>query len=282
MIDTTIPTLAALEGPSNWWELQDQHQNMHRWESYTSVNKALPLQSNAAHIHGLSWLAQDHLPRLAAHPQAPEFDQGRIMSLIWIHDDPEARLRRDVQYHDKTSLDDVDELRAFFSLVQGHPARIKMIDTFMIQFLTKGKLGVFEKYLEPGTIERLKKDYWMEAMLFNALERRDYIQYALLCYKMCRDVVIMTHVLRNQAQALKEYGRRIPGFRDVFWTLEQIQLAEDFMEYFKHMPESKGPGGGIPAAYEWAYANGHMERPIEIGVVIDKSLAFGEDPRGCS
>lgn len=258
-----------------WWELQDEHQKLPRWKSYTDINPALPLQSNAAHLHGLSWQAQLLLPSLAIHPEAPKFDQHIIMQGIWVHDDPEAILRRDVNFDDKTRSDDIDELQAFIAKIGDIPARTRMIEAFLLQFIVKDNLSDFAEHLDdPTMIDRLRKELWVEGQLFNALETLDYIQYAHMCHQQCGDVVILNQVLRNQAPVLKEYGRQIGGFRDVFWTERHIESAESFMEHFHQMPKGK------PEGYEWAYANGYMDRPIQFGVTVDKIGPFEGDPRG--
>lgn len=256
------PTLAAMPISSMWWKLQKAHAEVFRWSTYTRWNPRLPKQSNLAHINGILRLAEVLLRRLAAYHSGPDFRHDFLMLALLIHDDPEALLKRDVCYYKKTGQDDLDEFRIFAQTLENKPERNIVLRAFLLQFVTKDFAKVFKD--EPEAMEilfDLKLNHMVEARLFNAFERMDYIEYAQMCWEICGDPVILTHVFRNQVKYLEVYGLQIPGFQANCWSAKHTRLAREFMEYFKGMPDPD-ENGSVEMAYEWAYNNGYMERPV--------------------
>lgn len=258
------PALTAMPISPMWWSLQKAHGEVFRWGTYTCWNSMLPKQSNLAHINGLTKLAEVLLRRLAAYSHGPQLDHGLMMLAIGIHDDPEALLRRDVCYYKKTGNDDLDEFRAFAALVEDNAERMIMLEAFLLQFVTKD-FSAFD--VEPEAMKilnRLRRVRLVDAKLFNAFQRLDYVEYAQMCWDICKDPVILTHVFRNQAKPLETYGYQVPGFQEFCWTKEHVQTAQAFMDHFKDMPDPDGQRS-VRSAYEWARDNGHMPEGFVLG-----------------
>lgn len=259
----TISELRLAELPflSHWQMLQERHSGIIRWGTYVTCNPALPKQSNLAHIHGLTRLAEFYLRELASCAPEQKFDHELLMLAIAVHEDGEALLRRDILYHQKNDDHDFEEY-AVYAASLGRISNAEIyLRAFLLQFVVKWNFQPFLNHARAAEILNwLGDNRSLEGKLFNALERVDYIHYAQMCWEKYGDPVILTHVLRLQTPALEKYATQIRGFANVIWTREQSQAAHAFMEEFRELPSQKEPGG-IAAAYEWAYSNGHMEKP---------------------
>ncbi len=264
-----------------WDKLQKEHKQIIRWKDYVDCNPGLTIQTNADHVFSFERLVNECLPFLWV---GKKFNTQLLLFAVHVHEDGEALLQEDTLWHNKDPKKDLLEYKAFCKSIQGRPEQVReeLESAFLLQFIT-GNVEPFEQDSEDtkDAILAVQRFHYREGDTFNALEKLDYFMHAKRGYDECGDVVILVHVLRNHTAPLDEYANTIPGFKKHVWTEAHSQAAKEFMERYADIPGPKDPGG-IPAAYEWAYANGHMERPIEIGVVVDKSLAFGEDPRGCS
>lgn len=284
-----METTTAIKMPGHscedmWTIIQDKQQTVFRWGDYTECNPGLFKQSNAAHVPSVERLFHHDVLLLREHN--PDLVVELLYGAIHYHEDPEAVLGEDVLWHNKGQERDVLEYQTFLKTMVGYPeaTRRRLREMFLLQFIT-GPTDLLAGLnpLTDATLRHLRTNYALEGKIFNALEKFDYYMYAKKRgYDECGDVVILVHVLRNQAGPLDEYANTIPGFREYVWTEAHSEAARVFMERYADIPGPKDPGG-IPAAYEWAYQHGYMERPVEIGVIVDKSPAFGvfgEDPRG--
>lgn len=276
--------MPPLSGEKMWTILQDKQSNVFRWKDYAECNPRLSKQSNAEHVPSVGRLFHDVVPALKYHN--PRLNVELLLGAIHYHEDGEALIGSDELWHNKGQERDLLEYKVFLESIADNDVTIRgrSEEMFLLQFIT-GPTDLLEAY-NMGTanwLRHLRKNFSLEGKVFNALEKADYYMYAKKRgYDECGDVVILVHVLRNHTGPLDEYAKTIPGFREHVWTQAHSESAKEFMERYAGIPGPKDPGG-IPAAYEWAYANGYMERPIEIGVVVDKSPAFGifgDDPRG--
>ena len=130
---------------------------------------------------------------------------------------------------------------------------------FLLQFISSST-DLFEKLEDdtPQLIKDLRRNFSLEAGILNGLEKVDYYMYAKRGYDECGDVVVLTHVLRNNAKALDSYAKTIRGFKEHVWTEEHSQASQAILEQFADIPGPKDEGG-IPAAYKHACDKGYMQ-----------------------
>jgi hypothetical protein len=185
-----------------------------------------------------------------------------------------------VLWHNKGQERDVREYEIFLECIADYPAvsRERLKEMFLLQFIMS-PTDLLERLSSDTaiTLRHLRRNYRLEGMVFNALEKFDYYIYAKKRgYDECGDVVILVHVLRNHTGPLDEYARLIPGFREHVWTDEHSKAAREFMERYHDIPGPKDPGG-IQAAYDFACQKSYMTLPAKIGVVVDKSPAYRQN-----
>lgn len=242
-----------------WRTLQIEHEAVIRWGPYRECNTRLHEQTNLHHIVSLLRISDLYLRNLLGYVV---FNLGMVNTVAQCHEDGEAVLGRDVNYNVKTGADDFAEWVAFRDMLSGALKEMKQREelhkAFLLQFIL-GDVSHFEQDPEAfAIIQDLQHYSLLEARLFNALERLDYIYYAWQAYEDTGDVVILTHVLRRHVPKLKECASgMIDGFSKVMWTPEQQSQAEEIIEMFREMP---GPDGEeMWPAYEWAIKNGHWK-----------------------
>jgi hypothetical protein len=218
-------------------------------------------------------MAVDSIGALQSIPDTPSFDADMLMLGVWRHDDGEAILKRDVSFYQKTPEHDLAEFEAFSSLYpEDFPGRDRLLRAFLLQFGANGKHEDLLEYpASAALMQEVLDKHRIESVLFNALERKDYIQYARLCYERYRDPVILNHVFLNQAQPLYDHGKEIRAIREVIWTEEEHKEALAFLDHFKDMPEP-GIGSGIVVAYWWAIENGYINLSREAYDRINRYL----------
>jgi len=195
----------------------------------------------------------------------------RVIACIDCHDDGEALLQSDVLYHNKSSDRDVEEYLAFRGFVAHLPNKYDLLQSFLLQFITGDIEPFFFDKETQSLISEVKVLYEEDGIVFNFLEKLDYVHFALWAYQVAHDPVILIHVLRNQVPKLDGYAGEFPMMRTQAWTSKMSDWAHEFMERYKDLPGPKGEGG-LPAAYEAAYQAGYMRRPLRFGVTVRKEV----------
>ncbi len=251
---SAFPVLPEL---GRWMDIQKHHQHIVRWGAYGVNNPELFSQSNLHHISSTVSLMVFYITKL--FPYAPYMDPMLLLMANILHEDGEMLLRKDVLFDQKTDACDHAEFKTFFKSIGSDPSDPRL-QPFLLQFVTKSEIVMTWDDPAPSIMMELIKHYQYEGKVFNALERMDYLYYALgFGYQTAGDVVITNHVLRNQVPKLDEYAQSIRGFAKEVWTPELSVWSHQFMENFRDMPGSKSDDE-IRRAYEWARAHGHMPR----------------------
>jgi hypothetical protein len=75
----------------------------------------------------------------------------------------------------------------------------------------------------------------VEALVFNALEKWDYVLYALEQYEHLANAFILAEVLGRQMAELDESARLIPGFAQEIWTPEIRTWCVHFLADHRHV-----------------------------------------------
>ena len=74
--------------------------------------------------------------------------------------------------------------------------------------------------MQKKIMKKLAKENKTECLLFEAIEKLDYILYAIEQYLERGNRKILVQVVRNQSPHMDKLASEIPGFRENVWTGE--------------------------------------------------------------
>ncbi|MEZ4102984.1 MAG: hypothetical protein R3B55_00170 [Candidatus Paceibacterota bacterium] len=240
-----------------WNIFQEGYRNVPRWKGYCDVNPNLPLQTNLEHQNSLNMVFASALPFLGE----PELNRSLLIQASLLHELGEVD-NGDTLYHLKTEEKHLRELLSFDRIITKHfsffePWSVKSCRrAYILQHVVNEGLTFSGHSWAEDMLRNTRKVYLAEGQVFDALERLDYVLYALKAYQKCGDVVILKHVYCNQVKRLDGYAKTIKGFNK-FWTKEVSAAAKQFMRRYADIP-SEREAGGIPAAYAHAVKKGYM------------------------
>lgn len=231
---------------SHWDLIQRKYPERVRWAEYREQNPHLPRQTNLEHS-----LSVQRLFALACsllHASGRNLDFSLLMLAIQLHEDGEMFVG-DTLYHEKTNDSHERELSAFLELVLPDiPEALHELwrRAFLLQYAHDAGIS-FEHQQSQQDLEMLRDRYATEARIFDFLERLDYLLYAETAMGKCGDVVLYTHVLRNQLPHFKRHLAEFPWFETL---LPESSLVEydKFLDLHADIPGPKDKGG-IVAAY---------------------------------
>jgi hypothetical protein len=158
-------------------------------------------------------------------------DGGLIITSCNIHDIGEKAKGKggDTLYIDKTIMGDFEEYLRFrryyqsldsFSFHALHRA-------FLLQYARKNP-AVFP-FEARCIMSDLATNFSMEVLVFEAIERWDYVLYALEQYHDRGNEKILVQTLRHQIEPLNFLARELPGFGDAIWTADIFSWAHQFL-----------------------------------------------------
>jgi len=205
-----------------------------RWKKYTKdedTDGGGIVQNTLEHSYSLALLGEILLLSLGKYE--PNYDHKLFLTACLLHDHGEGELERDVLYIDKEPDGHVNEYIAFkqrFSTLKTEVYE-SLEQAFLLQFarLEKAEIARFPKQAQEQ-IEYLQTNKQKEALAFEALERWDYVLYALEQYKERRNEKILVQVLRNQIPELNKLASLMPGFEEEVWTKKARDWFEQFVE----------------------------------------------------
>lgn len=240
---------------SHWDLIQRKYPERVRWAEYRKQNPNLPRQTNLEHS-----LSVQRLFALACsllHASGRNLDFSLLMLAIQLHEDGEMFVG-DTLYHEKTNDSHENELSAFLELaLLDIPEALHELwrRAFLLQYAHDASIS-FEHQQSQQDLEMLRTMYATEARIFDFLERLDYLLYAETAIGKCGDVVLYTHVLRNQLPHFKRHLTEFPWFRKLLPESSLVEY-EEFLKGYADIPGPKDEGG-IPAAYEYAKEQAYL------------------------
>ncbi len=240
-----------------WKMLQDGYRNVPRWKGYRDVNPNLQLQTNLEHQNSLNMLFISALPVIGDS----ELSRSLLIQASLLHELGEVD-NGDTLYHLKTEEKHLKELLSFDEILIKCLSFLepKLIDAYrrpyILQHVVNGSVNFSGHPWAEEMLISAREKYLSEGQVFDALERLDYVFYALRCFQGCKDVVILKHVYCNQVKRLDGYAKTIQGFNK-WWTKDMSAAAKQFMVRYADIP-SQEEEGGIPAAYAYAVKKGYM------------------------
>jgi hypothetical protein len=209
-----------------WKSGQEGLPTVQRWSKYVGKEQGVRAQDSLKHSYSLTVLGLIFLERMK-HYQP--LDGEMLLSALLLHDHGEGEIGRDTLYVDKTAEGDLAEYQAFRK-------RFESLDqaefdsfhrAFLLQFAAKDPPGFpddAKKVMAALRIGRLP-----EVLAFEALERWDYVLYALEQYIERGNVKILVQVLRNQAYKLDRLCSDLYGLRQTVWTFDIAVECHTFL-----------------------------------------------------
>lgn len=187
-----------------------------RWSKYVGKDQGVREQDSLKHSYSLTVLGTIFLERMR---DCQPLDGELLLSALLIHDHGEGEVGRDTLYLDKTAEGDLAEYLAFRKRYEPLGPDFRAFHrAFLLQFAAKDPPGF------PDDAKRVMADLrsgrMPEALAFDALERWDYVLYALEQYFERGNEKILVQVLRNQVPKLDRLCGELHGLRQVVWTDE--------------------------------------------------------------
>lgn len=199
-----------------------------RWDGYVqdAEHGGARTQDTLAHSYSLTMLG------LILMEQLPlTVDKHLMTTSFLVHDHGEGELGRDILYAQKTEQGDLDEYLAFkkrFSILGDTYSFFER--AFLIQFALKAPTSF------PPDAQRimqtLEKENGTECLFFDAVERFDYLLYALEQYEERGNTRILVHVLRKQLPHLSRLAGALPAFSNT-WTPNTESLCKAFLAEYE-------------------------------------------------
>lgn len=207
-----------------WTNVQVLMTKVVRWGPFVEYQNTRH-QDNLQHTHGLVEFCFTFVELLRPYVAL----NGHLLAAAChVHDYGEAVLKQDTLYNLKNDTQDFREYQGFLKHYTGHPCFDFWHWAYLLQYCRK-RPPTFPPDAQIIMLE-LAASRPMEAIAFDALERLDYLLYALEQRYAAGNRDILAHVIKNQTQKLDTLAGELPGLREVFWTDEFrsrcIELAE--------------------------------------------------------
>jgi hypothetical protein len=210
-----------------WKRGQEKLPLVVRWSKYLDEPPGVRRQDTLQHTYAMLELTDMFVTRLRRYIK---LDGLLLMRAVMLHDAGEGELGADTLYQDKTMQGDVHEYLAFAeslkSLEPDIAAEFNL--AFLLQFALKGDFSAFPPAAQTE-LETLANANYFEALAFEAIERWDYVLYALEQYLDKKNERIFVQVLRNQTPHLNRLALDLPGFGVEVWKTATRQWCEEFL-----------------------------------------------------
>ncbi len=186
-----------------------------RWKKFIKSGRGARPQNSLQHTHAITFLAIVLSKRLRRYTS---LDTELIFTAVHVHDHGEGETELDVLYIDKDAALDLREYEVFARRFSQLPDDefVLFQRAFLLQFCLK-EWGHFPRETR-SALKELAEQHRTEALFFEAVERWDYVIYALEQFQERGNKVILIQTLRHQVQHLDRLARDLPGFGDEVWT----------------------------------------------------------------
>lgn len=217
-----------------------------RWAKYAkpgpdgSDHGGVRPQDSLQHSYSITLLGSIvlHYVRLSTNRK---IDGELLLKALLLHDHGEGELGLDTLYVDKNVEGDVREYVAFVKRFNSLDPNLfhDLHTAFLLQFATRD-LSAFPEEAHPIMLH-LRETRPLEILLFDAVERWDYILYAVEQLRDNNNRCIVVQVLRNQMPHMDQLADSIPGLREYIWTDAIRKECTTLLEEHAHQwPERRG------------------------------------------
>ncbi|MFZ1720722.1 MAG: hypothetical protein WAU28_05285 [Candidatus Moraniibacteriota bacterium] len=157
-------------------------------------------------------------------------DESLLLTALLIHDHGEGEIKKDTLYIDKTVEGDVNEYIAFQKRYSSLDAGLyrDFERAFLLQFSLKNSTAFPES--ARSIMNNLAVQNRNECLVFDIIERLDYILYAFEQYVDRGNVKILVQTLRHQMSHLDRLSVDVTGFGEVIWTQDVRESFQVFLQ----------------------------------------------------
>jgi hypothetical protein len=204
-----------------------------RWSKYLSdeANGGVREQNSLQHSHSITRFGDIFMIMLKPFVVLDETLLGRALS---IHDEGEGVIKQDTLYIDKTESGDLQEYEGFVSVYSHLPTQVyeELQRAFLLQFAMKNPISFPVDARE--VMAQLSFYHASECYAFEAIERLDYVMYAMEQFIERGNAKILVQVLRGQIPHLDRLAAEANiGIEEVFWTDVQSTQFKQFLEIYE-------------------------------------------------
>jgi len=202
-----------------------------RWKEHLKGNPEMRRQSVLDHTLSFSIVSTIALMLMQPYKK---LNEALLQKAFLIHDLPEGILRRDINAQKKQDEDDRDEFLAFEDKFRHLPddAYIELRKAYLLQFARRNP-DCFPEHARAVMEDIVEKNFY-EAVAFEALEKWEYIFYALETSQDQTHPYLFTKVLCDNLPQLQEYAEILPGFREAVFTHEFEGYIKKYLEVNRH------------------------------------------------
>jgi hypothetical protein len=204
-----------------------------RWSKYHKENgqKMTRLQNSLQHSYSIPLLGKIVCYKLRPYVS---LDEALLQNALLIHDHGEGEILRDTHYIDKNEEGDLEEYLAFVRCYSMLPKNLfeEFNEAFLLQFAMKNPLSFPEEARSLMTFLAIKCK--SECLAFDAVERWDYVLYALEQFLVYDNTKILVQTMRHQAPHLDRLTKELPGFGEQIWTTSTRSCFSNLLEDFKY------------------------------------------------
>ena len=215
-----------------------------RWSNFNGRH-----QTTLGHTATIVQVGMTVLAVIRHHDDELPLNEELVLGALSLHDLGEtvkALEGKDTVYALKSNEQDALELEAFKAHLESYPECVR--EKFLTQYLLQHvrKRDAFQGR-DREILERLAQLNLNEAMLFELVERFDYLLYALNELMERGNMRIMIHTLRNQHGRLHELSKMFKGFAREYYTPGLCHWLEELLRRHKDDREETIPNSGIAA-----------------------------------
>ena len=207
-----------------WIDAQVNLGKVWRWGTFCDGNPLFRKQHTLEHTYSLLIVGMISIIKLR---DFVKLDETLLLQAFAVHDWGEGELNRDVLFHLKSAKTDCEEYGAFVGAFDKiSPDIVKGLkEPFLLQFARENP-ACFPREAR-RIMTRLWKKKRNEVIVFETIERFDYVLYALEHSKTGNG--LLRQVLKKHAPKLDQCVEELPAFGKVVWTPERRKVCETYL-----------------------------------------------------
>lgn len=230
--------------------------DVYRWKRFWPEGWKFSAQNEYSHLNFRPQTVAEHslaMPVLGTMmgtmldpflPDGYRFDYQLFSLALSLHDWGEGITRNDHPFTEKKLIHELEEYNAFYHSFKNLPPEIFDLcqKAFVLQFVyplngraisEKPPLKSWGTFPEPvrKIIAQLADEKSSEALRFSAVERLEYIMYAIEQYILRQNFGMAKEVISNQLPDMRQACSLVPGFKEKIWTNEVDKAAQFIRDY---------------------------------------------------
>lgn len=223
-----------------WTNIQVSLSGLIRWEeNYLKKGHPVREQSDSEHSHAMTMFAAAVMCLFRPQRSARNWDQALMLTAVTLHDTGEGlksvaeKSERDIPATRKTDEHDLVEYLAFCEEYRVFPPEVfdAFERAFLLQFALKDHV-IFPEHARQVMTD-LRLDRFEECWLFMAIEKWDYLLFALEQLEERGISLCCYNVIDNCIPHFEAVSKNLPGFREYFWSEEIEAWCREFLEHHR-------------------------------------------------